>query len=126
MALHTYVREDEQQAIEEGEAYMNHYVNVFLESATAWDTTSSEQYKGYNKIADELRGMTYEKVLTESRVAIGSPETVIKRFKELSEFFGVHQFSLQMNFGNMNYDHALQSVRLLGKEVIPAFKALQV
>jgi natural product biosynthesis luciferase-like monooxygenase protein len=126
MALHTYVCEDEQQAIEEGEAYMNHYVNVFLESATAWDSTSSDQYKGYNKIADELRGMTYEKVLKEKRVAIGSPETVIKRFKELSEFFGVHQFSLQMNFGNMNYDHALQSVRLLGEKVIPAFKALEV
>ena len=45
MALHTYIAEDEQQAIKEAQAYMEHYVNVFLESATAWDSTSSDQYK---------------------------------------------------------------------------------
>ena len=84
-------------------------------------STSSTQYKGYDKIADALRGMTYEKVLKEKRVAIGNPESVIKRFKELSEYFGIHQFSLQMNFGNMKYEHALNSVRLLGEKVIPAF-----
>ncbi|MBM4761804.1 LLM class flavin-dependent oxidoreductase [Bacillus sp. B15-48] len=126
MALHTYVREDEQQAIEEGEGYMNHYVNVFLESATAWDNTTSDQYKGYNMIADALRSMTYDRVLREHRVAIGNPETVTERMKELSEFFGVHLFSLQMNFGNMKYDHALQSVRLFGKEVIPKLETLTV
>lgn len=126
LALHTYVREDEQQAIDEARAYMEHYVNVFLESATAWDSTNSDQYKGYNKIAEELRGMSYEKVLKESRAAIGNPETVANRFKELSEYFGVHLFSLQMNFGNMKYDDALQSVRLLGEKVIPTLSTVEV
>lgn len=126
MALHTYVHEDEAQAVKDAESYMEHYVNAFLESATAWDSTSSDQYKGYDKIAEGLRAMSYKKVMDEGRVAIGNPETVTKRFKELSEFFGVHQFSLQMNFGNMKYDHALQSVRLLGEKVIPAFKTLTV
>lgn len=125
LALHLYVREDEQQAIKEGKAYMEHYVNIFLESATAWDSTSSEQYKGYNKIADELRGMTYDKVINEGRAAIGNPESVAKRLKELSEFFGIHLFSLQMNFGNMEYENALESVRLLGKEVIPSLKTVK-
>ena len=82
--------------------------------------------KDTNKIADALRGMTYEKVLKEKRVAIGNPESVIKRFKELSEYFGIHQFSLQMNFGNMKYEHALNTVRLLGEKVIPAFSELHV
>ncbi|WP_203555286.1 LLM class flavin-dependent oxidoreductase [Bacillus sp. B15-48] len=124
MAVHTLVCEDEEEALKLGEGYMNHYVNVFLESATAWDSTTSTQYKGYDKIAETLRAMTYERVIKEKRVAIGNPESVIERFKELSEFFGVYQFSLQMNFGGMDFEHAEKSVQLFGEKVIPAFETV--
>jgi natural product biosynthesis luciferase-like monooxygenase protein len=120
LGLHAFVYEDDDtEGLAKAEKYMAHYVDIFLESATAWDSTESQQYKGYDKIAETLRAMTFDRVMKENRAAIGTAEEVTASCKQLAEYLGIGTFSLQLNFGSMDYEDARKSVELFGTKVIP-------
>jgi alkanesulfonate monooxygenase SsuD/methylene tetrahydromethanopterin reductase-like flavin-dependent oxidoreductase (luciferase family) len=55
------------------------------------------------------------------RLIIGSPERCIRQIQAL-EAIGVTQLLLNMNFGNMTHHEAMRSLRLFGREVLPAFR----
>ena len=124
MAFHTFVfeEEDREDSMKRAEEYMNHYVQMFLESATAWDAREIDAYKGYDKMGEILRSMTFERIMNEGRAAIGTAEEVEARLKALAEDFGVGTLSLQLNFGNMKFEDASRSVQLIGEKVIPKFE----
>ena len=55
------------------------------------------------------------------RLFFGSPETVIRKFKEAAER-GVTHVSNWMMFGGIEHEKIMKSVRLMGEVVIPALK----
>jgi hypothetical protein len=55
------------------------------------------------------------------RLYFGSPDTLIKKFKQAAAL-GVTHVSLWMMFGGMEHEKLMRSVRLMGEEVIPALR----
>lgn len=55
------------------------------------------------------------------RLYFGSPETVIRKFKEAAELGATH-VSNWMMFGGLEHEKIMRSIRLMGEEVIPALK----
>src|SRR5207244_3694796 len=55
------------------------------------------------------------------RLIIGGPERCIRQIQAL-EAVGVDLLLMNMNFGNMTHPEAMRSLRLFGREVLPAFK----
>jgi alkanesulfonate monooxygenase SsuD/methylene tetrahydromethanopterin reductase-like flavin-dependent oxidoreductase (luciferase family) len=55
------------------------------------------------------------------RLYFGSPDTLIKKFKQAAAL-GVTHVSCWMMFGGMEHEKLMRSVRLMGEEVIPALK----
>ncbi|HYB40882.1 MAG TPA: hypothetical protein VEL75_03875, partial [Candidatus Methylomirabilis sp.] len=55
------------------------------------------------------------------RLIIGSPERCIRQIRAL-EGAGVDLLLLNMNFGTMTHREAMRSLRLFGREVLPAFR----
>lgn len=55
------------------------------------------------------------------RLFFGSPETVIKKFRQAAQM-GVTHVSNWMMFGGIEHEKIMRSVRLMGEEVIPALK----
>ena len=55
------------------------------------------------------------------RLYFGSPDTVIRKFKEAAAIGATH-VSNWMMFGGLEHDKIMQSIRLMGEEVIPALK----
>jgi alkanesulfonate monooxygenase SsuD/methylene tetrahydromethanopterin reductase-like flavin-dependent oxidoreductase (luciferase family) len=53
---------------------------------------------------------------------IGSPETVIKRLEAGKKQIGYDIFCCNHEIGHMPPDLVANSIRLFGKEVVPAFK----
>ena len=53
------------------------------------------------------------------RLFFGSPDTVIRKFREAAEL-GVTHVSNWMMFGGIEHEKIMKSVRLMGEEVIPA------
>ena len=52
---------------------------------------------------------------------VGSPDTVIRRMEEQQALIGQDIFCSQHGFGSMSAEVVKKSIRLFGKEVIPAF-----
>ena len=53
------------------------------------------------------------------RLFFGSPDTVIRKFREAADL-GVTHVSNWMMFGGIEHEKIMKSVRLMGEEVIPA------
>ena len=55
------------------------------------------------------------------RLYFGSPETLIEKFKQAAEV-GVTHISNWMNFGGIEHEKLMRSIRLMGEEVLPALR----
>jgi natural product biosynthesis luciferase-like monooxygenase protein len=122
MSFHYHVAETDEQARAEAEEPMSQYVQVFRESASAWQERSSTAYPGYDAIVRELDSMCFERVLRETRAFIGSPDTVERQIHSILDLFGDVEPSLQMLYGNMPYGQAERSLRLLAEQVMPRLR----
>lgn len=121
MSFHLHVAETDAQAIAEATAPMEQYVDVFRESAVAWQNRASKDYPGYGQVIGELDTMTMGRILGEGRAFIGSPDTVEKQVRLTRDLFGDVEPSLQMLFGNLPHETSERSLRLFASEVMPRF-----
>lgn len=94
---HVFVAESDQEAKEQGKAYVEYYMK------------STAQFRPIG--AHERDEMIF-----------GGPQTVINRLRRLNELAGVNNVICWMNFGGLPQDLVLRSMRLFAKEVIPAMR----
>jgi alkanesulfonate monooxygenase SsuD/methylene tetrahydromethanopterin reductase-like flavin-dependent oxidoreductase (luciferase family) len=66
-------------------------------------------------------GTSFEFWIDNGLALVGSPETVIRRLKEQHRLIGFDIFCANHHVGPMNPEHALKSMELFAKEVMPAF-----
>ena len=73
-------------------------------------------------VAASLSALTYEDIL-ESRVAFGSPSRIIQRLTAWREELGIDGIVMELNAGGLlSEEQVLNSLRLLTRDVMPAFK----
>jgi alkanesulfonate monooxygenase SsuD/methylene tetrahydromethanopterin reductase-like flavin-dependent oxidoreductase (luciferase family) len=99
--------------------YMEYYVRAFLEAANWWKGRSSKDYPDYGVLPQLLEAMTYDRVLNENRAIIGDPDRCIERMLKYVDLIGDFNPSFQVNFGDMDYEHARRSIELFAKYVAP-------
>jgi alkanesulfonate monooxygenase SsuD/methylene tetrahydromethanopterin reductase-like flavin-dependent oxidoreductase (luciferase family) len=122
ITFHAYLAEDGATARREAEVYLDQYVEVFKESAAAWNNRYSDQYKGCVGLVQHAEAVTYERVLAETRAFIGDPVEVIDQIKLARRLFGEVELSLQIGFGNMPYANSLRTLELYARHVMPALE----
>jgi alkanesulfonate monooxygenase SsuD/methylene tetrahydromethanopterin reductase-like flavin-dependent oxidoreductase (luciferase family) len=87
----------------------------------------SADYKNYDKMVEKVRAETFESQLQHHAAFVGTPADIIEQLHELDRVIsGVDHASLQVNFNDMSYADAEQSVRLFGEKVIPHFAAERI
>jgi alkanesulfonate monooxygenase SsuD/methylene tetrahydromethanopterin reductase-like flavin-dependent oxidoreductase (luciferase family) len=124
MALHLYMAASTAQARREAKPYLEQYMAIFQDSATAWTGRLSSQYRGYELLQQRLQALTYDRVLGEGRALIGDAHAVLDQLQRMHQQFGPVQPEMQVMFGDMDYIQARRSVELFGREVLPAVEAL--
>jgi alkanesulfonate monooxygenase SsuD/methylene tetrahydromethanopterin reductase-like flavin-dependent oxidoreductase (luciferase family) len=67
-------------------------------------------------------GQSYEFNIEEGLAIVGSPETVIRRLEDGKRQIGYDVFCTNHEIGRMPKDLVRNSIRLFGREVVPAFK----
>ena len=123
MSFHLHVAETDAQAQAETRPHVEQYLQLFRESAGAWENRSSSDYPGYSELINELDRMTLERTLKETRAFIGSPDTVERQIRFILEQFGDDiEPSLSMLYGNMPLETAERSLRLFAEQVMPRFQ----
>jgi alkanesulfonate monooxygenase SsuD/methylene tetrahydromethanopterin reductase-like flavin-dependent oxidoreductase (luciferase family) len=119
MSFHFHVAPTDGQARAEAQPHMDQYLEVFRESAAAWQDRSSSNYQGYNAIVDQLDRMSFDRALAETRAFVGSPDTVARQIRTILDLFGDVEPSLQVLYGNMPVEQAERSLRLFASAAMP-------
>jgi alkanesulfonate monooxygenase SsuD/methylene tetrahydromethanopterin reductase-like flavin-dependent oxidoreductase (luciferase family) len=122
MVFHLYLAENSKAAREECEAYINRYMEVFIESASWWTGRSSSNYAQYSQIEALLRGLPYDRVYNENRAWIGTPDEVHERMEAATKIFGPIYPTFQINFGGMDLARARRSVELFARHLMPEWR----
>jgi alkanesulfonate monooxygenase SsuD/methylene tetrahydromethanopterin reductase-like flavin-dependent oxidoreductase (luciferase family) len=71
-----------------------------------------------------LNQLSYQELQDANHLIVGSPETVIKKLRHIKERLGIGALLLEAQAGQMSHQTTRRSIELLGREVIPALKAL--
>jgi alkanesulfonate monooxygenase SsuD/methylene tetrahydromethanopterin reductase-like flavin-dependent oxidoreductase (luciferase family) len=86
--------------------------------------STTVDYKNYDKMIEKVRTETFESQLQHHAAFVGTPADIIEQLHEFDRVMGgVDHASMQVNFNDMPYADAEQSVRLFGEKVIPHFAA---
>ena len=101
---------------------MENYVDKFVASAEAWGTRKTDQYKGYEQLAQMLREITYDRVLAETKAMIGDPDEVAGQIDLIRGYYGDVEPSFQITFGNMPHQAAQRSLELFAEHVMPRYR----
>jgi alkanesulfonate monooxygenase SsuD/methylene tetrahydromethanopterin reductase-like flavin-dependent oxidoreductase (luciferase family) len=75
------------------------------------------------ELARVFQGMStsYDFWIDNGLALVGSPETVIRRMQEQHQLIGYDIFCANHHVGPIKGEHAIKSMELFAKEVIPAF-----
>lgn len=123
MVFHLYVAENGAKAREEARIHLERYLATFYDSVKFWAGRSSSAYAGYENLVNAVKGMTYDRILSEGRALIGDPDEVADQIRALEGRFGrLDELSLQVNYGYMDGEKASRSVRLFSEKVIPQLR----
>jgi alkanesulfonate monooxygenase SsuD/methylene tetrahydromethanopterin reductase-like flavin-dependent oxidoreductase (luciferase family) len=124
MSFHLYMAESTAAAKRQAKPYIEQYVEVFKEAASAWTGRQSAQYRGYEQLDARLSELTYDRVLAERRAFVGDSVAVLDQLRQIRQIFGPVQPEMQVLFGEMEFAKARRSVELFGREVLPTVREL--
>ena len=129
-----YVAETDAKAREEAEEHAMTFYKMLAspqkqaemkEINAARNTERSFSYKtqGHTHLA-QAADLTWESVQERGLLITGSPDTVIRKIKEQKDALGVGTFLSYLPFGSLEPKHAMKSLELFAKEVLPVLRPL--
>lgn len=89
-------------------------------AVSAWRTTSSTAYPGYEKLADIGKRATFEEKLADNKLLVGSPDEVRGQLEDIAQRYGDDlTLSLGIHSGHLDVEDAATTLRLLAEQVLP-------
>ncbi|MER6382178.1 LLM class flavin-dependent oxidoreductase [Streptomyces sp. NPDC001250] len=119
MSTPLFVAETDEEAYRLAEPVYREYMAVWSEAASAWKTTSSDQYKGYDAMAQHSPQLEHLDLRRFGTAVIGSPSRVVERIQEFRESLGIEDFLWQIDFGGQDLPMMERSMRLFVDKVLP-------
>jgi alkanesulfonate monooxygenase SsuD/methylene tetrahydromethanopterin reductase-like flavin-dependent oxidoreductase (luciferase family) len=120
-SAHSYVAETRADALCGVRPDWAQYHGIFYDRLKRWVGHPSPQYKGYDEIAALVDRFTFEQMIDERRLYVGTPDEVADQFAYTSELFGNAEPSIQINFGNLSEAEGRRTIELLAQNVFPRF-----
>lgn len=128
-----YLDEDGDRALEEAEDYVVNFERFnFLPLEAVPNKSEAEKQRlrnaGFGFYADILPSMpalkwTYEEMLAEKVVYVGTPETVAQELLELyDDSGGFNELIIMSHYGGIDKDRAIRTQDLFAKHVMPVFR----
>lgn len=123
MAVFMYCHENQLQAERTAKLLIErHFASIYDAMSEHARMPQSADYKGYDKMAEKVRQETFETQVQHHAAFVGTPDRIVQQLRAYdAEIGGCDHISMQVNFNDMPYDLAEQSVRLFGEAVIPQF-----
>ena len=119
MRIPVYVADNMEDALSEPEegmmSFFRNLGQMVVQSGAQGRELNDERSQRANRLAE----ITYEEVLQE-KVAFGTPDVVVQRLRQLKEELGLSMVIAEVSTGlRLPPDRVLNSIRLLGEQVVP-------
>ncbi len=126
-AVFMYCHEDREEAVRIAKPRIErHFDSIYDAMSEHAKGALSKDYQNYDKMAAKVRAENFETQVQHHAAFVGTPKDVIEQFHEFDRAMGgVDHASLQVNFNDMPYHDAEQSMRLFGEKVMPHFARLR-
>lgn len=118
-SLPLYVGATDAEAHTVADPLLAHYLNVWADSADAWTSTVSTDYRGYTGMARMIRSMNPEQFRTMGSAVVGDSLRVIDRISAISDTLDVDGFLWQVDFGAVSAAVARASLDRFCGDVLP-------
>jgi alkanesulfonate monooxygenase SsuD/methylene tetrahydromethanopterin reductase-like flavin-dependent oxidoreductase (luciferase family) len=119
MVMHCVIDPERAAARERAWSAMQHYIGVFRDIASWWEGRTEAQYAHYDDLPRLLDTMTWDRVDRENRAIVGDPAAAVDKTQRLLDTFGECDLSLQVHFGGITAEQAIDSLRLFAEQVNP-------
>lgn len=121
IAIHMYCAATDKEAEADARGPIINYMRTIVDAASDWGTgTTSKDYPNHPKLVENLKKMTFEKLVANGAVWVGSPERIRDTIESYNEKVGgIEVASLQINSHTMPVEKAEASMRLFAEQVIP-------
>jgi alkanesulfonate monooxygenase SsuD/methylene tetrahydromethanopterin reductase-like flavin-dependent oxidoreductase (luciferase family) len=120
-----YVADTDEEARAQAEGPLNHLFRLFIPHAVPKNLDAlPEDYQYYKEFFRPFVGaaMTYDDVINNGILVVGSPKTVTCMLAEQVEESGTGHFLCWMNFGSLTPKQVLRSEELFATQVIPELR----
>jgi natural product biosynthesis luciferase-like monooxygenase protein len=122
IAFHMFCHTDGGTARAIADTPLNNYLKSIVEAASDWaDGLSSADYPGYDKIVNQLKSASMDKMIQSNSAWVGSPSEIADMVRAFCDGVPFEEASLQVNFNLIPQAEALRSLRLFADEVMPRF-----
>ncbi|PYC83785.1 LLM class flavin-dependent oxidoreductase [Streptomyces tateyamensis] len=92
-------------------------------AVSSWSSRTSQAYPGYEKLADQALRPTVADKIRDNKVLAGTPQQVCEQLAQISEWFGNDVIiSVAVHSGQLSFEDAERTVRLLAEQVAPKFR----
>jgi alkanesulfonate monooxygenase SsuD/methylene tetrahydromethanopterin reductase-like flavin-dependent oxidoreductase (luciferase family) len=120
-SAHSYVAETRADALCGVRPDWAQYHGIFYDRLKPWVGHPTPQYKGYDEIAALVDRFTFEQMIDERRLYVGTPDEVAAQFAYTRKLFGNAEPSIQINFGNPTEAEGRRTLELLAQHVFLRF-----
>jgi alkanesulfonate monooxygenase SsuD/methylene tetrahydromethanopterin reductase-like flavin-dependent oxidoreductase (luciferase family) len=123
VAFHMFCHQDARLAREIARPPFEEYFRALNEAVGDWARgTTSKDYRDYDKSMRRLRSFTLDGQIESGGAWVGTPDEVKAIIRHAVAAIGKFEHaSLQINFGMLNVNEAIKSMRLFAAEVMPEF-----
>jgi alkanesulfonate monooxygenase SsuD/methylene tetrahydromethanopterin reductase-like flavin-dependent oxidoreductase (luciferase family) len=118
-SAHCYLAESRDEALRGCRPGWEQYHRVFAERLQRWVGHPSPQYRGYDAIAALVGSFTFEQMVDERRIFVGTPDEVAEQFAWARGLFGPAEPSIQVNFAALGEADGRRTLELMAAHVLP-------
>ncbi|KOS64286.1 LLM class flavin-dependent oxidoreductase [Lysinibacillus agricola] len=120
LAYPMYVHENHETAHRNGKKYLKNYWQVWIDAANTWNDKNSSSYQSYSRMGEFLKTFSYERLVEEKRILVGTPQEVNESINYIKEEFDIGYLSFQVDFGGMPYECTKESIMLFNEKICSA------
>lgn len=123
VAFHMFCHRDSEKARRIARGPFDLYFDAMNECTRDWaDGQESKDYKDYSASMKKLQAVTLEDQIETGGAWVGTPDEIARTIVGIVDTIGPFEHaSLQVNFGDMSYEHAKESLGLFCSSVLPSF-----
>lgn len=121
MSYGCYLAEDPREAHEQGRRAAERSNRALASAVSAWRSTRSSDYPGYEKIVEKAGRGDFDRSVAERRSLVGTPDAVRSAIDDIRDAFGDITISLQVISGAVPYAESARAMRLFAEHVMPHY-----